>query len=110
MWFYFRFEDGTISFLDIVSLKHGFDVLKRLDLNMNLISKHTFSLAKYVYNHLLRLCHSNGQPAVVLYHDTIFEDGQHQGGIVNFNLQRPNGQYIGYSEVINIFTVYTWTF
>lgn len=26
----FRFEDGTVSFLDIIALKHGFDVLEKL--------------------------------------------------------------------------------
>lgn len=26
----FRFEDGTISFLDVISLHHGFDALHRL--------------------------------------------------------------------------------
>lgn len=27
---FFRFEDGTVSFLDIIALKHGFDVLEKL--------------------------------------------------------------------------------
>lgn len=26
----FRFEDGTLSFLDIISLRHGFDILEKL--------------------------------------------------------------------------------
>lgn len=26
----YRFEDGTISFLDIIALKHGFDALEHL--------------------------------------------------------------------------------
>lgn len=67
---------------------------------MNLISQHTFSLAKYVFNQLLLLHHWNGQPVAILYHDTTFGDRKHQGGIVNFNLCRSNGQYIGYAEVI----------
>ncbi|KAK9721920.1 MOSC domain [Popillia japonica] len=97
-----RFEDGTISFLDILALKHGFATLKRLKLDMNLISQHTFSLAKYVFNQLLLLHHWNCQPVAILYHDTTFGDRNHQGGIVNFNLLRSNGQYIGYAEVLHI--------
>ncbi|KAI4457568.1 molybdopterin cofactor sulfurase mosc [Holotrichia oblita] len=97
-----RFEDGTISFLDILALKHGFTTLKRLKLDMNLISQHTFSLAKYVFNQLLLLHHWNGQPVAILYHDTTFENRDHQGGVVNFNLQRSNGQFIGYAEVLHI--------
>ncbi|KRT84437.1 hypothetical protein AMK59_2598, partial [Oryctes borbonicus] len=97
-----RFEDGTISFLDILAIKHGFDTFKRLNLNMNLISEHTFSLARYVYYQLIKLRHSNNEPAAVLYHDTIFEDRTHQDGIINFNLRRSNGEYIGYAEVLHI--------
>lgn len=31
---YCRFEDGTVSFLDIIALRHGFDVLERLGGNI----------------------------------------------------------------------------
>lgn len=93
------FEDGTVSFLAILSLKHGLDVFKNLHLSMDLVSKHVFNLAQYVYYKLLSLHHANGNPAVILYHDTIFESVDFQGGIVNFNLLRFNGEYIGYAEV-----------
>ncbi|XP_018567860.1 molybdenum cofactor sulfurase 3 isoform X2 [Anoplophora glabripennis] len=94
-----RFEDGTLPFLSILAIKHGFDTINRLNLNFDLISQHTFSLAQYVYRNLLLMHHSNGNPVVVLYHDTVFSNRDHQGGIVNFNLLRPNGDFIGYSEV-----------
>ena len=58
-------------------------------------------LAKYVHDSLRILHHYNERPVAVLYHDTNFEDKDYQGGIVNFNLQRPNGEYIGYIEVEN---------
>lgn len=67
---------------------------------MALISKHTFLLAKYVHHNLLLMHHFNENPVAILYHDTNFENDECQGGIVNFNLLRPNGKYIGYSEVI----------
>lgn len=71
-----------------------------------MISKHAFSLAKYVYKNLLTLHHSNGKPATILYHDSSYEDSAFQGGIVNFNLLRPNGDYIGYAEVLHIANLY----
>lgn len=70
-------------------------------MNFDVISQHTFSLAQYVYRNLLVMHHFNGNPAVILYHDTIFKNRDHQGGIINFNLLRPNGDFIGYSEVMN---------
>ncbi|KAJ8966191.1 hypothetical protein NQ317_015411, partial [Molorchus minor] len=96
------FEDGTLSFLSILAIKYGFDTIKSFNLNFNIISQHTFSLAQYVYRNLLVLHHYNGSRAVILYQDTTFEDRNHQGGIINFNLLRPNGEYIGYSEVLQV--------
>ncbi|CAH1186804.1 unnamed protein product [Phyllotreta striolata] len=97
-----RFEDGTIPFLGVLSLKHGFDTLTRLKLTFTDISKHTFNLARYVYRSLLSLHHSNGRPVAVLFHDTTFENPEHQGHIVNFNLLRENGEHVGYSEVLQL--------
>lgn len=112
MWFssnykiVFRFEDGSLPFLSILSLREGFNTLKRLHLNSTIISKHTFSLAKYVYRNLACLHHFNGRPAVILYHPSSFEDSSIQGPIVNFNLVRDNGEYIGYSEVLHFASLY----
>ncbi|KAK5644280.1 hypothetical protein RI129_008125 [Pyrocoelia pectoralis] len=97
-----RFEDGTLPFLSIIALKHGFDTLQRLKLSMDNISCHTFSLARYVYSNLKLLRHSNRKPVAVLYHDSDFDSINSQGGIVNFNLLRPSGEYVGYAEVLHI--------
>lgn len=97
-----RFEDGTLPFLSIISVRHGFKTLQRLSLTMNAISEHTFNLAKYVHHNLLTMHHFNNQPVAILYHDTDFEDPRFQGGVVNFNLLRSNGKYIGYSEVLQM--------
>lgn len=43
-----RFEDGTLPFLDIVALKHGFDVIEGFAQGIELISMHTFDIARYV--------------------------------------------------------------
>lgn len=65
-----------------------------------IIAKHTFELARYVYRNLITLHHFNGKPVAVVYNDTQFSDVKYQGGIVNFNLLRSDGEYVGYSEVI----------
>lgn len=96
---HFSFEDGTLPFLSIIALRHGFATLERLNLKFELISKHTFELVKYVYRSLTTYHHSNGKPLAILYHDTDFSNEENQGAIVNFNLLRNTGEYIGYAEV-----------
>jgi molybdenum cofactor sulfurtransferase len=63
------------------------------------VMQHTFSLARYLFQFLLRLHHSNGSPATVLYCDTTYEDASTQGNIINFNMLRANGEYVGFIEV-----------
>ncbi|KOC70306.1 Molybdenum cofactor sulfurase 1 [Habropoda laboriosa] len=95
-----RFEDGTVPFLSIISLRHGFDILSSI--TMEKISKHVFSLANFLYKSLLELHHSNGEPVARLYSDTACDNPDTQGGIVTFNLIRSNGEYVGYMEVLNM--------
>lgn len=97
-----RFEDGTLPFLSITAVKHGFLTLERLSLNFEVIAQHIFQLAKYVYRSLITFHHFNGKPVAIVYNDTQFADVQFQGGIVNFNLLRSDGEYVGYSEVMII--------
>ena len=99
-----RFEDGTVPFLSIISLRHGLDILSSI--TMKKISEHVFSLAKVLYNSLLTLHHSNGKPVARLYSDTAYDDNDLQGSIVAFNLMRSNGEYIGYMEVLNMAALY----
>ncbi|XP_060781795.1 molybdenum cofactor sulfurase [Neoarius graeffei] len=94
-----RFEDGTISFLDIISLHHGFDALHRLTGSMMNIQLHTFGLARYTYIILSCLCHSNARPVAQIYCDNEFENAADQGAILNFNLLDCYGQAIGYYQV-----------
>ncbi|KAA8527170.1 hypothetical protein F0562_008601 [Nyssa sinensis] len=92
------FEDGTISFLSIASIHHGFKILNTL--TVSAISRHTASLAAYIRNTMLALRHENGYGVCTLY-------GMHNskvpcdklGPIVSFNLKRPDGSWFGYREV-----------
>ncbi|XP_041970972.1 molybdenum cofactor sulfurase-like [Aricia agestis] len=98
------FEDGTISFLSIMALKHCFNALNKLipkavnNNAMETISLHTFHLAKEFYNRLEDLKHQNGRKAIVFYMDTDFTDIKKQGGIVTFNIIREDGSFVGYNE------------
>ncbi|XP_077993874.1 molybdenum cofactor sulfurase-like [Glandiceps talaboti] len=94
-----KFEDGTVAFLDIIALRHGFDVLTRLTGGMAAISDHVFTIASYVFQKMASYHHGNGAPVAKLYHDTDFTDKSTQGPIINFNIIKPNGDYVGYAEV-----------
>lgn len=94
-----RLEYGTVSFLDILALKHGFEALGNFGLSPVMISHHTFLLAQYTYTNMAEMKHSNGRQVCVLYHHNEFNDPCEQGGVVTFNLMRPDGSYVGYSEV-----------
>ncbi|XP_073226054.1 molybdenum cofactor sulfurase isoform X4 [Cicer arietinum] len=92
------FEDGTVSFLSIASIRHGFKILNSLTLSA--ISRHTTSLASYTRKTLLALRHSNGSSVCILYgrHNSM-EMCHEMGPIVSFNLKRPDGSWFGYREV-----------
>ncbi|XP_071236140.1 molybdenum cofactor sulfurase-like [Salvelinus alpinus] len=94
-----RFEDGTISFLDVIALNHSFDALHTLTGGMDKVQLHTFGLARYTYMLLSSLCHGNGQPVAQIYSDSEFENPSTQGAILNFNLTDCHGQIVGYSQV-----------
>ena len=99
----FRLEDGTVAFLDIVALKHGFNALDKLGHGMEQVSLHTFSLAKNTHQRLSELKHYNGRPLCILYHDNPFNDSTLQGPIINFNLLTPSGTIIGFNEVFTFY-------
>uniref|UniRef100_A0A8C8YID0 Molybdenum cofactor sulfurase n=1 Tax=Prolemur simus TaxID=1328070 RepID=A0A8C8YID0_PROSS len=101
-----RFEDGTISFLDVIALKHGFDALERLTGGMENIRQHTFTLARYTYAALASLRYPNGAPVVRIYSDSEFSSPEVQGPIINFNVLDDNGNVIGYSQVDKMASLY----
>ncbi|XP_005372873.2 PREDICTED: molybdenum cofactor sulfurase [Chinchilla lanigera] len=101
-----RFEDGTISYLDVIALKHGFDALERLTGGMENIARHTFALARYTHAALSSLCYPNGAPVVRIYSDSEFSSPDVQGPIINFNVLDDSGNVIGYSEVDKMASLY----
>ncbi|KAL0443167.1 UNVERIFIED_CONTAM: Molybdenum cofactor sulfurase [Sesamum latifolium] len=59
------FEDGTLAFVSVASLRHGFKILNALTISA--ISRHTMSLALYIRKALLNLRHVNGSRVCTLY-------------------------------------------
>ncbi|XP_036740952.2 molybdenum cofactor sulfurase isoform X5 [Manis pentadactyla] len=102
----YRFEDGTISFLAVIALKHGFDTLERLTGGMGNIQQHTFTLAQYTYTALSALRYPNGSPVVRIYCDSKFSSPDVQGPVINFNVLDDNGKIIGYSQVDKMASLY----
>ncbi|CAK9157769.1 unnamed protein product [Ilex paraguariensis] len=92
------FEDGTLSFLSIASIHHGFKILNTLTISA--ISRHTASLATYVRSMLSSLTYENGDSICTLYgvpkSKLLCKE---MGPIVSFNLTRPDGSWFGYREV-----------
>jgi molybdenum cofactor sulfurtransferase len=91
-----RLEDGTVAFLDIIAVKHGLASVQRLG-GIRAIQAHVASLTEWLYTRLSRLQHSTGQPMLAIF-------GKHhlpnhrsvQGGIINFELLRPDGSIFSY--------------
>lgn len=105
-----KYEDGTISYLSIISLLTCFKYMENLlgKSFIERISRHVFNLAKYLYHELKNLKHHNQQPVAQLYHDTNFDNIGSQGGLVNFNLRHDDGSYVGYAEFNSIASLHNF--
>lgn len=91
-----RLEDGTVAFLDIILLKHGFNMLQKLG-GMKRIQAHVACLTEWLYAKLRSLKHSNGRPIVKMFgkHDEP-DHRDCQGGIINFEILKPTGEVFSY--------------
>ncbi|VDK42460.1 unnamed protein product [Anisakis simplex] len=92
------FEDGTINFYGIASLKNGFDDLHSFGIKV--IQQKTFALASRLYHILDQRTHPNGAKIADIYGiNWRYDSSDEQGPIVTFNLLREDGSWIGYTEV-----------
>merc|ERR1711892_362623 len=93
-----KFEDGTVDFLGISSVKFGIEALNAIPGGIQSISQHTFSLARYAFYQLSSLRHFTGGKVVHIYNETTYDDIKTQGGALNFNILSPGGVTVGYSD------------
>lgn len=99
-----RFADGTQSFLSIMSLRHGLDQLERL--SMSSIENHTAALTRLLYSKLAAMKHWNNRSVCEVYGNHSVKGTKLQGPIVACNFFRPDGSYVGYSEVSKLAAIH----
>jgi molybdenum cofactor sulfurtransferase len=99
------FEDGTLPYLNIIALNHALKIVPKLiqqedcdDHFLTTVQKHTFYLSQKLYDRLKTLQHYNGNSVCVFYGSHHLRDKSLQGSIVNFNLLRSDGSFVGYGE------------
>ncbi|KAF0713295.1 molybdenum cofactor sulfurase 3 [Aphis craccivora] len=82
-----------------MAVGHGLDTLCALAGLLRAVACRTFGLAAYLYDRMSGTRHGNGSPVFRVYADTEYRCESTQGGVVNFNVLRDNGKYVGYNEV-----------
>ncbi|KAG0047335.1 hypothetical protein BGZ83_007586 [Gryganskiella cystojenkinii] len=96
-----RFEDGTLNFLDIVALDLAFDSMQEIFGGYETIGPHVTALHQLLFQSMRALKHYNNTPICDIYveNDNDIGNPEKYGPILNFNLKRSNGQWIGYGDV-----------
>jgi selenocysteine lyase/cysteine desulfurase len=84
-----RFEDGTVSFLQIPDLEFGLSWVN--DIGMDRIHRRVMCLTGWLIDRLAGLRHSNGKPMARIYGPA---NTCNRGGTVAFNLLDPRGRVI----------------
>eukprot|EP00798_Chlamydomonas_sp_ICE-L_P024132 gene24132-9714_t len=90
-----KMEDGTLSFLDILALTHGFQMLKKLG-GVKRVQSHTAALTDWTYNALSNLKHPDGKPVLKIFGKHDAKDKEVQGPIFNFNVMKADGSVYSY--------------
>ncbi|KAL7717984.1 Molybdenum cofactor sulfurase [Entamoeba marina] len=86
-----KYEAGTLNFMGIIALKHGFDRLPPMDI----IQKHTYALTRVLFTELNKLTYSNGTKAIEIYGNHEHANYENQGPIVAFNIMNSHFVYNG---------------
>lgn len=98
-----RFEDGTISYMEIPAVKIGLEFIESIGIKR--ISERVCSLANYLYNELKPLQHSNGKPQLKLFGPT---DRKNVGGTLIMSIYDVEGfgyPYAEFEEYANKFNI-----
>ncbi|KAH0481633.1 MAG: hypothetical protein KVP17_003763 [Porospora cf. gigantea B] len=90
-----RFEDGTVSFLAINSLRYGFEALESLG-GMQRITQHIAALTRHLSVELDSMRYF-GRPVVTRYTSERLSPASN--GIIAFNLHRPDGSTVNFSQI-----------
>ena len=93
-----RYEDGTLSYLDIVAVHHSLDYFES-NLDHTTISNHSIAVAQYLYDELSFLVHSTSAKTPLIHFYSSRPLSSSQGPIITFNLLKPNSEFVGFSTV-----------
>ncbi|KAF9192281.1 hypothetical protein BGZ51_005850 [Haplosporangium sp. Z 767] len=113
-----RYEDGTLNYLDIVALDMAFENIRAIYGSYSNISPHVTALHRMLYRAMKKLRHYNDAPLCDIYvegnidtdngedkrnesevESCLIGNPEMYGPILNFNLKRSNGKWIGYGDV-----------
>ncbi|KAL6047501.1 Molybdenum cofactor sulfurase, partial [Balamuthia mandrillaris] len=112
--FHERFEDGSLPFLNIISLRHFLPIFEpvakevlnneieegRIEGGIHAIARHTSTLIRYLHQELESLRHNNGRLVVTVYgRSSSSSSSSSFGPILSFNLRKSNGDWVGYRQV-----------
>ncbi|MCH2224752.1 MAG: aminotransferase class V-fold PLP-dependent enzyme [Crocinitomicaceae bacterium] len=89
-----RFEDGTVSYLDIPALSIGLDYINSI--GMGRINERVGSLIDYLYNRLEGLTHSNGEKQLTVLGN---RNQGNTGGTMIMSFINPNGSKIRFEKI-----------
>ena len=87
-----KFEDGSIPFLSIASLKYGFDMLKELGIEETFHFQH--DMGQRLYKGIKELQYNDNTKTIIVYSPPETET------IVTFNVLDKNGNIIDYHKVL----------
>ncbi|KAI8806455.1 pyridoxal phosphate-dependent transferase [Cladochytrium replicatum] len=100
---YERFEFGTLPFLEILSLRHGFEYIENKLGGWESVSDHVLSLAEVARKRMKNLHHdSTNRPVCRIYEDDLLSERFSLGPIINFNVLNDDGSVVGHSIVMKL--------
>ncbi|SPN98453.1 uncharacterized protein DNG_01497 [Cephalotrichum gorgonifer] len=94
-------EDGTLPFHNIIALGHAMTAHAQLYTSQKLVSEHTARLAKYLYDRLSELRHSDASPICIIYKDpkARYGDASSTGPTIAFNIRYADGSWVKLSDL-----------
>ena len=100
-----RFEDGTLPFLEILSLEFGFNYIQTRFGGWDKLSEYVNNIAYVARSRMIELRHQTGRrlPVCQLYpHSSYGEDYHSMGPIIAFNILDDECGILGYSQVARL--------
>lgn len=91
---YERFENGTLSYLEIPAISTGLDHLE--DIGMSRLSERVKSLVQYLHNGLKNLEHSNGEKQLHIFG---LPGTDQAGGTMIITFRNPDGSKIDFEKI-----------